>query len=49
MIIAILVLSIINLITIAIGSYIEKGAISINLPSLIIIILTIVMLATNIH
>lgn len=49
MVIAILVLSLINFIAVAIGNYIEKGLIGINLPSLAIIVLAIVMLATNIY
>ena len=49
MIIAILVLSIIDFVSVAIGSYIEKGTTAINLPVLVIIVLAIIMLATNIH
>lgn len=47
MIIAILVLNIINFVCAAIPAYIKEGRIAINIPSIITIVLTIIMLATN--
>jgi len=49
MIIAILVLSIINVLAAGINSYYNKGQFDINLPSVTIIVLTIVMLANNMY
>ena len=47
MIIAILILSIINVIAVGISTYYDKGQFGINLPSVIIIVLTIVMLVNH--
>jgi hypothetical protein len=49
MIIAILVLSIINVVFTTLYNYVENHQITFNIPSTIIIVLTIIMLVNNIY